>query len=115
MWCGGGSCTMASLVQHASRKRWSTGLSALLVTFLLISACASGANSSAHGDTSPTASVPSGATTTPAAESIILAMLNNVKTNGWDNNSAINNGLGGLWVNWRYGTSPLQVNLNGTG
>jgi predicted small lipoprotein YifL len=45
----------------------------------------------------------------------IISMLNNIKANGYDGNPAINHGLGGLWVNWRYGTSPLQTNLNGSG
>jgi hypothetical protein len=56
------------------------------------------------------------ATSVPStANAIALAMLRNIQTNGWDNNAAINNGLGGLWVNWQYGTHPLQVNFNGTG
>ena len=46
---------------------------------------------------------------------IEVDILNNIKTYGFDSDPSINNGLGGLWVNWRYGTSPLQVNVNGTG
>jgi hypothetical protein len=45
----------------------------------------------------------------------IFNMLNNIKANGYDGDSAINHGLGGLWINWRYGTNPLQVNLNDSG
>jgi predicted small lipoprotein YifL len=45
----------------------------------------------------------------------IINMLDNIKTNGYDGNPAINHGLGGLWINWRYGTNPLQTNLNGSG
>jgi hypothetical protein len=41
--------------------------------------------------------------------------LYNIKANGFDHNPAVDGGLGGLWINWRYGTSPLQVNFNGTG
>ncbi|HEY7418355.1 MAG TPA: hypothetical protein VH593_24450, partial [Ktedonobacteraceae bacterium] len=42
-------------------------------------------------------------------------VLNNIMQNGFDGNPGINNGLGGLWVNWIYGTNPLQTNLNGSG
>ena len=107
-----GDYCMAAFVQQVSRKRWSTGLSALLVTFLLISACASGAQRNPSSTASATG-VPSGTGT--AANTLIVAMLTNLKTYGWDNNPGINGGLGGLWINWRYGTNPLQVNLNGTG
>lgn len=56
-----------------------------------------------------------GAETSLTPDSAVLAMLNNIKENGFDPNSEINDGLGGLWINWRYGTSPLQVNFNGSG
>lgn len=42
-------------------------------------------------------------------------ILNNFMQNGFDNNAELNNGLGGLWVNWVYGTNPLQTNMNGSG
>src|SRR5579859_5118963 len=45
---------------------------------------------------------------TQTADALILDMLENIKTNG-------SNGKMGLWLNWRYGTTPLQVNLNGSG
>jgi hypothetical protein len=45
----------------------------------------------------------------------IINMLNNIKTYGYDDDPAINHGLGGLWINWRYGTNPLQTNLNNSG
>ena len=45
----------------------------------------------------------------------ILAMLANIRDNGFDDATNVNNGLGGLWINWRYGTSPLLVNFNGSG
>ena len=47
--------------------------------------------------------------------SIEQSILDNIKTNGYNNNSSINHGLGGLWVNWQYGSSPLQTNFNGSG
>ncbi|HKD74353.1 MAG TPA: hypothetical protein VKB76_02615, partial [Ktedonobacterales bacterium] len=50
-----------------------------------------------------------------AADAVIVALLQNIKANGFDHNSSINGGLGGLWINWRYGTSPLQVNFQSSG
>src|SRR6266487_65489 len=43
-------------------------------------------------------------------QSIEVDLLTNIKDNGFDGS-----GPGGLWVNWRYGTQPLQTNINGTG
>jgi hypothetical protein len=54
----------------------------------------------------------------PAADSaqgVALAMLKNIQENGFDSDPRINGGLGGLWINWRTGTRPLQVNFNGSG
>jgi len=42
-------------------------------------------------------------------------MLRNTQANGFNFDSRINGGLGGLWINWRSGTKPLQVNFNGSG
>jgi hypothetical protein len=47
--------------------------------------------------------------------SIEQSILDNIKANGYNNNSSTNDGLGGLWVNWKYGSSPLQTNFNGSG
>jgi hypothetical protein len=44
-----------------------------------------------------------------------MDMLNNIKENGYNADSSINDGKGGLWINWRYGTRPLVTNLNGSG
>jgi hypothetical protein len=46
---------------------------------------------------------------------IEVAMLDNIKANGFDDNPNVNGGKGGLFINWRYGTNPLQTNVNGTG
>ncbi|MGZ3621682.1 MAG: hypothetical protein ACXWPS_01365 [Ktedonobacteraceae bacterium] len=56
------------------------------------------------------------ATLAPTSEirKIEISILDNIQQNGWDHASSINGGLGGLWINWRYGTSPLQVDYNGT-
>lgn len=77
----------------------------------------------AMGNTTPT---PGSGSTTPSPSSSpapipdivnarILDMLDNIKANGFDSNSSINGGLGGLWINWREGTQPLQVDFNGSG
>lgn len=50
-----------------------------------------------------------------ASDEVILSMLNNIKENGFNPDRRINGGLGGLWINWRTGTRPLQVNFNGSG
>jgi len=63
----------------------------------------------------------SNSTTTPATShapsaavlNVEQSILDNFKANG--NDPAVNNGLGGLWVNWKYGTSPLQANIQGNG
>lgn len=39
----------------------------------------------------------------------IVAMLRNFQQNGSNPDGS------GLWINWRYGSQPLQVNLNGSG
>ncbi len=49
------------------------------------------------------------------ADEVIVAMLRNIQANGFNPNKAINNGLGGLWVNWRTGSRPLTTNWNGGG
>src|SRR5579859_5015895 len=74
----------------------------------------------ATATTTQTQPTPTATTTQPAASSgaintMIVDMLHNIQQNGFDKNASINNGLGGLWINWRYGTNPLQVNLNGSG
>ena len=56
----------------------------------------------------PTVTVPS----TDAA-SIVVDVLQNMQTNGFD--AQANDGLGGLWLNWRYGTDPLQTNFDAAG
>jgi hypothetical protein len=51
----------------------------------------------------------------PAAEDVIRAMLQNIQHNGFNSHPRINNGLGGLWINWRTGSRPLATNFNGSG
>lgn len=64
-----------------------------------------------NGPTSVAPAIPANAS---EAKKVEIDILDNIQQNGWDDDSSINNGLGGLWINWRYGTKPLQVNFNGT-
>src|SRR6266699_3322897 len=89
-----------------SLKKALGGLLALLL-MLTIAACG--------GKAPPAQTKPTPTAIPGSSAAIILEMLNNVKTNGYNANPAINNGLGGLWVNWRYGSNPLQTNMNGAG
>ena len=61
------------------------------------------------------ATVAPGETAKCTPESITLEMLRNIQENGFDADPRINGGLGGLWINWRTGSKPLQVNFNGSG
>ena len=47
--------------------------------------------------------------------SIVVDTLKNFQANGFDGASSINDGMGGLWINWRYNTTPLQANLTLSG
>src|SRR5579859_2276463 len=53
--------------------------------------------------------------TNSALHDIEVDILHNIKSYGFDNDPGVNNGLGGLWINWRYGSNPLQVDVNGSG
>ncbi len=94
-----------------------------LIYMLLFTGCSLFGDNSSTGsvatpsnNTSPVAlSTVTTAVINPAVNAVELDMLNNIKTYGFNADPTINGGLGGLWVNWRYGTSPLQTNVNGTG
>src|ERR1700685_2481368 len=49
------------------------------------------------------------------AQDIAYAMLQNLQQNGFDSDPRVNDGLGGLWINWRTGSKPLLVDFNGSG
>src|SRR6266699_846127 len=59
--------------------------------------------------------LPTPTATVPAAtvERIVITVLQNIHNNGFD--AQANDGLGGLWLNWRYGTQPLQTNFDDAG
>lgn len=98
-------------------RAWAA-LCALLA--LALSACAStaaptrgGVSSGPGGSATPlptTASAQSG-----SADGVILSVLENIEANGYNADPSLNGGLGGLYLNWRYGTHPLQTDFNGSG
>jgi hypothetical protein len=92
---------LSSVVAAKKKQRWSLHL---LLFLLLLGLAACGGNT-----TEPVPSRPK------SPDEAILNMLNNIKANGYDGDPVINHGLGGLWINWRYGTNPLQTNLNNSG
>jgi hypothetical protein len=51
----------------------------------------------------------------PIVHAVELDIMNNIKAHGFHADPGINNGMGGLYINWRYGSNPLQANVNGTG
>jgi hypothetical protein len=96
-----------------SKKKHSWLLHLLLFLFLLgLSACGGKATIPVSPMPKATAPVPS---MPKSPDEAIINMLNNIKAHGYDDDPAINHDLGGLWINWRYGTNPLQTNLNGSG
>jgi hypothetical protein len=48
-------------------------------------------------------------------DAVILDMMTNIHENGLNPDPKVNQGLGGLWINFRYGTKPLQTNFKGSG
>ncbi|MBF6592631.1 MAG: hypothetical protein IVW57_19145, partial [Ktedonobacterales bacterium] len=88
-------------LSHQRSWRRHAIITGLLAATLMVAACAN------------TASVLPPSSTT--ADGIITAVLDNFKANGFNNSPLVNNGLGGLYINWRYGTNPFQANLDSTG
>lgn len=70
---------------------------------------------SSNQPTSKTATSVPTANTHSTVENVESDILNNMKQNGFNSDQSINGGLGGLYINWRYGTNPLQTNVNGSG
>ena len=59
--------------------------------------------------------LPTSTATVPPTDagSIVVEVLQNIQSNGFD--ALANGGQGGLWLNWRYGTDPLQTNFEAAG
>lgn len=100
------------------RPRWPDS-PLLILLGLIIVACNSGSSTTSTptrisgAATTTTATTASGSVLPAAANAIILDMLNNVKTHGYNPDPGVNHGRGGLWINWRY--APYQTNMNGSG
>ncbi|HLZ61467.1 MAG TPA: hypothetical protein VKR06_31345 [Ktedonosporobacter sp.] len=116
---------LLSLYKARSGQAW-TGLALvrlgllkpfLLLLLLSLASCWGGSQPPSGGTSgTPTVSPSAMPTRAPTnADAIILDMLTNIKANGYNGDPGVNKGLGGLWINWRYGTNPLEVNLNGSG
>jgi hypothetical protein len=88
------------------------GIRWLAVIFGLIAVLVAGCGGSTTGNNSGHNTAPLNATppSTSDVNGVVVAMLQNIKQNGWNSNPNINNGLGGLWVNWEYGSNPLKTN-----
>jgi hypothetical protein len=48
-------------------------------------------------------------------ERVVGDVLENFLRNGFNADPGVNQGLGGLWINWRTGSSPLQTNFSTAG
>jgi hypothetical protein len=48
-------------------------------------------------------------------KTVVRDILENHRQNGFNPDPAINGGRGGLWINWRTGSSPLQTNFSTAG
>jgi hypothetical protein len=83
-----------------------------LASLLLLLAACSGPAASSHSQPPAT---PAAAVSPQSVDAVIVDVLDNIRQNGLNADPALNHGLGGLWINWRYGTSPLQANVNTSG
>lgn len=100
---------------RSRRTRLARACAALCALLALaLGACASSATAT-RGGGSATAP-PTTANTQPgSADGVILSVLENMRANGFNAAPSLNGGLGGLYINWRYGTLPLQTDFNGSG
>ncbi len=100
---------------RSRRTRLARACAALCALLALaLGACASSATAT-RGGGSATAP-PTTANTQPgSADGVILSVLENMRANGFNAAPSLNGGLGGLHINWRYGTLPLQTDFNGSG
>ncbi len=51
----------------------------------------------------------------PAIKTIVRDVLENIRKNGFNSDPEINKGLGGLWINFRTGSQPLETNFSTAG
>jgi len=51
----------------------------------------------------------------PAIKTIVRDVLENIRKNGFNPDPDINKGLGGLWINFRTGSQPLETNFSTAG
>src|ERR1700682_1549842 len=84
----------------------------LLALVFLVTGCVQIGNQPAAKDKRRAAPVVDG---DAAIRHIERDMLANIRENGFNSDPVINGGMGGLLVNWRYDSHPLQANINGTG
>src|SRR5207249_310694 len=87
----------------------------LLLVLFIIAGC--GSQKPATHVTPPTTTPPQATqeAQNKSADVVARDMLDNIKKHGYNANPSVNNGLGGLWINWRYNSDPFQTNLNGSG
>jgi hypothetical protein len=105
------------------RQKRSASLAVILLMAWLLASCGSPGTTTTTKTTTSTSVVPTIGTaatvvttaTDPAVHAVELDIMNNIKSYGFNPDPSINNGLGGLYINWRYGSNPLQTNVNGTG
>lgn len=91
----------------------STGNSKAKATATAQASTEGGTNVTLPGQTATT-----GPTAAPPAAVLNIehSMLDNIANYGYNNSGNVNNGLGGLWVNWKYGSASIEAkNLNGSG
>jgi hypothetical protein len=84
----------------------------LLALVFLVTGCVQIGNQPAAKDKRRAVPVVDGDATIRHIERDMLA---NIRENGFNSDPVINGGMGGLLVNWRYDSHPLQANINGTG
>ena len=93
------------------RGRVTPGLRSRLAAaglLLFLTAC----NTNGQAASRPAASA---ALTSGPVDEVVREVLLNISTSGFNPDPALNGGLGGLWINWRTGTNPLQANVNTSG
>jgi hypothetical protein len=84
----------------------------LLVALALIVLSVTHRQQAAHQATpTPQVGQPTSSPGNLAVKAIEVSILDNITQNGFNPHTP----GGGLWVNWRYGTNPLQTNINGSG